>query len=146
MVPPSISMSVSLAISLLDTLAISLLVTVAYFLTVTLPISLSVFQSIFLIISLLVVMFSLSWKLTLIFFFVAPLMALVIKFSNKYMRRYNYILQQGMGKLTGISEESISGYREVRTFGGQTYERKRFDKVVLKPGVDIAADNPYEVK
>lgn len=90
-----------------------------------------VFQSIFLIISLLVVMFTLSWKLTIVFFFVAPLMAVVIRISNKFMRRYNYILQQGMGKLTGISEESISGYREVRTFAGETYEKNRFDEVVF---------------
>lgn len=91
-----------------------------------------VFQAIFLVLGLLVVMLSVSWKLTLIFCVIGPLMAVVIKISNRHMRRHNHGLQKGMGYVTNIAEESITGYREVRTFGGEPYEISRFDEAVKK--------------
>ena len=33
-----------------------------------------------------------------------------------------------MGDVTHVASEAVNGYRVVRTFGGEAYERKRFEK------------------
>lgn len=85
----------------------------------------------FFIAGLLVVMFSVSWKLTLLFFVCAPFIAVISRYSSKKMRRYGRFLQTGMGNITHIAEESIEGYRVIRTFGGQEYESQKFHEAVL---------------
>lgn len=72
-------------------------------------------------------MFFLSWKLTLIFIASAPLVALVVMFASKRFRRISRRIQNSMGDVTHVASEMVSGYRVVRLFGGETYERERFD-------------------
>lgn len=83
-------------------------------------------QSFFLIIGYLVVMFTISWRLSLIYFVTIPFIALVTRLSTKYVRKINHAIQRGMGKVTSIAEETIVGYKVVRAFGGQDYERNKF--------------------
>lgn len=78
------------------------------------------------IVGLLVVMFIVSWQLTLLFFAVTPIIALTSSFSSKRIRRYGRKVQSKMGDVTHIAEEAIEGYRVVRTFGGQAYEENKF--------------------
>ncbi len=78
------------------------------------------------IIGLLVVMFIVSWKLTLLFFAVTPLIAFTTNFSSKRIRRYGRKVQARMGDVTHIAEEAIEGYRVTRIFGGQAYENNKF--------------------
>lgn len=78
------------------------------------------------IIGLLTVMFIISWKLTILFFAVTPVIAIVSSFSSKRIRKYGRKVQARMGDVTHIAEEAIEGYRVVRTFGGQAYEEEKF--------------------
>lgn len=78
-------------------------------------------------IGLIVVMFLLSWKLTLMFMVILPLMAWVIRATSRRMRRLSQNLQKTMGEITHIAGESIEGYRVIRTFGGEDYETRKFE-------------------
>jgi len=71
----------------------------------------------------------LNWKLTLIFFAVAPIIALLVGYAGKRFRRISERIQNSMGDVTHVASEAVQGYREVRTFGGSDYERERFGKV-----------------
>ncbi|AMO57906.1 lipid A export permease/ATP-binding protein MsbA [Endozoicomonas montiporae] len=76
----------------------------------------------FLILYLLVT----NWKLTLVFFAVGPLIALVVSTASKRFRKLSSKIQDSMGDLTHVSSETINGYRVVRGFGGEDYEINRF--------------------
>src|SRR3990167_786062 len=87
-------------------------------------------QSGFLVICLLVVMFSISWRLSAIYFFTVPIIAIFVKLSSKKMRKNSHGIQKGMGSVTSIAEESIVGYKVVRAFGGEDYEQQKFNQSV----------------
>ncbi len=78
------------------------------------------------IIGLLGWMLYLDWQLTLIFFLIIPIIAIVIKVVSKRMRKLSRSLQNSMGDLTHILEETTKAQRVVKVFGGQRYEEKRF--------------------
>lgn len=83
-------------------------------------------QSLCLIIGLIAVMMFISWKLTLVYLVTLPIIATVIRIASKRVRRLSRSGQQIMSSVTEIAEESIEGYRVVKIFGGQEYERKKF--------------------
>ena len=74
------------------------------------------------------VMIYLSWKLTLIFIATAPVVALIVAFASRRFRRISKRIQNSMGDVTHVASEAVSGYRVVRIFGGEDYERHRFNK------------------
>jgi ATP-binding cassette, subfamily B, bacterial MsbA len=78
--------------------------------------------------ALLSYMLYLNWRLSLVFFAVAPLIALVVTVVGKYFRRYSRRIQSSMGDVTQVSNESIGAYKEVRIFGGQEQQANRFYK------------------
>lgn len=80
----------------------------------------------FLIVGLIVVMIVISWKLTLWFMVAIPLIFGVARFASKRMRRLSQNLQQSMGEVTHVAEETIEGYKVIRTFGGESYESQKF--------------------
>jgi len=67
-----------------------------------------------------------NWQLSLIVFGVAPPTALVILYFSRRMRKLSRSLQDSVGDLTLVIQEAINGNREVRIFGGEDYEKKRF--------------------
>jgi ATP-binding cassette, subfamily B, bacterial MsbA len=89
-------------------------------------------QSFFLVAGLLVVMFALSWKLSIIYFVIAPFVMMAMRYSSKRMRRLSHSTQRATAGVTSIAEEAIHGYKVVRAFGGQEYETKKFAKVTQK--------------
>ncbi|MCV6637454.1 lipid A export permease/ATP-binding protein MsbA [Candidatus Albibeggiatoa sp. nov. NOAA] len=78
------------------------------------------------VMGLLFWMFYLNWALSSIIFTVVPVIVLVVRFVSKRLRGINTTLQDTMGQLTHILEETISGHKLVKVFGGQQYEKKRF--------------------
>lgn len=80
------------------------------------------------VVGLLSYMLYLNWRLSLIFFLVAPFIAVVVTVVGKYFRRYSRRIQASMGDVTQVSNESIGAYREVRIFGGQTQQADRFHR------------------
>jgi subfamily B ATP-binding cassette protein MsbA len=82
----------------------------------------------FTVIGLLGWMFYLNWRLALILLIGTPLIAHIINFINRRFRRYSTRIQGSIGDVTQIAEETIEGQRVVKTFGGQHYERGRFEE------------------
>ncbi|HEY6985565.1 MAG TPA: ABC transporter transmembrane domain-containing protein, partial [Rhodanobacteraceae bacterium] len=70
-----------------------------------------------------------SVRLTLALFVLAPLVAAIVYFVGRRYRRISHRIQRSMGSVTGIVDEVVSGHREVKIYGGDDYERTRFDAV-----------------
>lgn len=86
-------------------------------------------QSSFLILGLLVVIFSISWKLSLLYFLIIPLITVIMRIASMRVRRLSLSIQDSVADLTHRSEENIEGYKVVRAFGGQQYEIEKFAKL-----------------
>lgn len=81
------------------------------------------------IVGLLAWMIYLNGTLALIILLTVPLISLLIYKISSRLRRISKNIQESMGNVSHISSEAIEGHREVKTFGSQHYESKRFDKV-----------------
>ncbi|MFZ5502027.1 MAG: lipid A export permease/ATP-binding protein MsbA [Pseudomonadota bacterium] len=79
------------------------------------------------VIGLLGWLFYLNWKLTLLTLLMAPVIAFVISALSKRMRTNSRDAQRAMGDMTQVIEESVGAHKVVKLFGGQQYERARFD-------------------
>jgi len=78
------------------------------------------------VIGLLSYVFYLNWRLSLVFLVVAPFIGLIVAIVGKRFRRLSRRIQNSMGNVTQVSNETINGYRVVRLFGGKPYETDRF--------------------
>lgn len=79
-----------------------------------------------LIIGLVGYMLYTDWKLTMFCLILLPGAALSIKVVSKRQRRLSRETQDTMGELVCILDESLSGHRIVKVFGGVDYEIDRF--------------------
>ena len=82
----------------------------------------------FLALGLMIVMFTVSWQLTLLFLVAAPLMVFIFRLSSKKMRKQSTQVQHTMAEVMHVAEESIEGYKVIRTFGGEQYESGKFNR------------------
>jgi len=80
------------------------------------------------VLGLLVVMFYYSWKLSLIFLLIGPLVAAIVAVVSKRFRRVSNNIQQAMGNLTASVEQMLKGHKVVMMFGGQQQESQGFAK------------------
>jgi subfamily B ATP-binding cassette protein MsbA len=67
-----------------------------------------------------------NWKLTLVLVAILPVIAAMVLVASRRFRKHSRKIQAAMGALTHVASESIHGYRVVRSFGGEAYERARF--------------------
>ncbi len=81
------------------------------------------------IIVLLVVMVRMSPQLTLLILVVGPIIAFVISRMSRAFRRYSSRIQNSMGDVTKLTEQSLHGNRVVKIFEGQEQEREQFREV-----------------
>jgi len=101
------------------------------------------------IIGLLGLMIYHSWKLSLGFLVLGPIVAIIVRIAGKRFRRLNRGIQESMGGVASVIEEAVEGQRLVKIFGAHQYERERFDEVnernrllTLKEVVTAAASSP----
>jgi len=80
----------------------------------------------FFVIGLLAYLFYKQWSLTLIFLVVLPIIGLLVTWVGRQFRRISRRIQDSVGDVTQVANETIGGYQEVRLFGGREYERQRF--------------------
>ncbi|MGA0034370.1 MAG: lipid A export permease/ATP-binding protein MsbA, partial [Burkholderiales bacterium] len=85
------------------------------------------FKDALVIIGLLGWMLWLNWKLTLLALVMAPAIVLVVRVISVRLRTSSRAVQQQMGDMTQVIQETIEGHRVVKLFGGQDYEQRRFD-------------------
>ncbi len=69
-----------------------------------------------------------NWRLTLVMLAILPLIAFMVGRASKKFRKQSKKIQVAMGDVTHVASETIQGYRVVRSFGGEAYERQRFLK------------------
>ncbi len=86
-------------------------------------------QSVVLVIGLITVMLILSWQLTLIFIVLGPVIALVIAYASKRLKFLNHRIQDTMGEISHVTQEVMEGHLLVKTYGTQTFEQTKFEKV-----------------
>ncbi|VXC14985.1 Lipid A export ATP-binding/permease protein MsbA [Pseudomonas sp. 8Z] len=67
-----------------------------------------------------------NWKLTLVMLAILPVIGLMVSSTSKKFRKQSKKIQTSMGDVTHVTSESIQGYRVVRSFGGEDYEKQRF--------------------
>jgi subfamily B ATP-binding cassette protein MsbA len=78
------------------------------------------------IIGLMAWLFWLNWKLTLLVLIMAPPIIVVVRLINIRLRNSSRVVQRAMGDVNQVLEETISGHKVVKLFGGQLYEAARF--------------------
>lgn len=83
----------------------------------------------FTVLCLLIYLLWKDWKLTMVFVVIAPFIGLLVSIVGKRLKKLASKIQVVMGNITHICSEMISGYRVMRTFSGEDYERRRFEKV-----------------
>jgi subfamily B ATP-binding cassette protein MsbA len=81
------------------------------------------------VIVLMGVMIYHSWKLSLVIMVVGPTIAMLITYVSRLFRKHSRSIQDSMGDVTRVAEESIDGHRVVKVFGGEKYEEARFAEV-----------------
>ena len=67
-----------------------------------------------------------SWKLTLCILIFGPLIGVIIRKASKRMRKLSTQVQNTMGDVNHVVQESVNGHLVVKGFGGQTAEQTRF--------------------
>ncbi len=98
---------------------------------------------------LLIYLFYSDWKLSLVFLAIAPVIALMVSYVSKRLRRLSRLIQDSVGNMSHITSELVTGHRVVRSYGGKDYEKKRFlessldnSKQNLKLATTTAIHNP----
>lgn len=87
-----------------------------------------VLRSVFTILGLLIVMFTINWQLSLIFTIVTPLIMGVIQITGKRLRRLNTKVQDTVGDVSSVAHQGLEGFREVRIYGAEAQEQAAFDQ------------------
>ncbi|QQN38243.1 lipid A export permease/ATP-binding protein MsbA [Acinetobacter sp. CS-2] len=67
-----------------------------------------------------------NWRLTFIILIFAPLMGLLVRQASKRMRKLSLQVQDTMGDVNHVVQETVNGNLIVKGFGGQDYEQTRF--------------------
>ncbi|WP_353154725.1 lipid A export permease/ATP-binding protein MsbA [Herminiimonas fonticola] len=79
------------------------------------------------VIVLLAFLFWLNWRLTLVALVLLPLIAVVVRFTGKRVRRLTREYQAVNAEMTQVIEESTRANQVIKIFGGHQYENDRFE-------------------
>ena len=84
------------------------------------------FRHIFTLFFLLAVLFATSWRMTLGSVVLLPMVVWPVRTLGKRIRRSTEKIQAGVGELSQILEETVSGNRVVKAFGMEDFEIGKF--------------------
>ena len=87
-----------------------------------------VFRIIFLIVFYMVIMFSMSVKISLIAVSFFPIVILYSGYFFSKIAQHFQEADEAEGILSSVVQENLTGVRVVRAFGRESFERKRFDE------------------
>jgi len=85
-----------------------------------------------LVVSYLLIMLILSWKLTLLAFLAFPLGLRVVIRIGKKLRKYTLRSQEKVADVTAVLEETITGVRVVKAFSMEKFEIDKFRRETQK--------------
>jgi len=80
------------------------------------------------LIGILIMMFSISWQMTLLTLFILPITAISISFIIKRSQKYFAKQQEYLGNVNGHIEEMYSGHTIVKAFNGEKQSVESFKK------------------
>jgi len=84
------------------------------------------FRHVFTLFFLLTVLLATSWKMTLGSMILLPMVVWPVRTLGKKIRRSSERIQAGIGELSQILEETVSGNRVVKAFGMEDFEAGKF--------------------
>ena len=73
-----------------------------------------------------------NWRLTLCILIFAPLIGVLMRKAGKRMRKLSLQVQDTMGDVNHVVQETVNGNMVVKGFAGQEYEQSRFKKHSLE--------------
>lgn len=80
-----------------------------------------------LVLSIIAFLFGISWQMTLVALLVVPILAAALSPLLKKLRKGNRRRGAQHGDMTSVVQETVSGIRLVKSFGGEKYEEQRFE-------------------
>jgi len=83
-----------------------------------------------LVIGLVFVMFTVNWRLSLIFLLITPVIIWGIKICSTRLRYLSSRVQTSVAEVSHIMNEGIEANKVIRLYGGYDYEIKKFDRAV----------------
>jgi subfamily B ATP-binding cassette protein MsbA len=83
-------------------------------------------QSAAVVLTTVVTLWVMSWRLTLLALVVAPVLIGLLQPLLRKLRKGHRRLSNQYGEMTAVVQESVSGIRLVKSFGGEDYEEARF--------------------
>ena len=91
------------------------------------------------------ILFSLSWRLTLITLLMAPAITFVIMPVLKRIRRRLKTALHDRGELTALMSETVQGIRLIKAHGAEEYERRRFSAATERYFKGIISTQRYAI-
>ena len=83
-----------------------------------------------------------NWRLTLCILIFAPVIGILVRKAGKRMRKLSIQVQDTMGDVNHVVQETVNGNAVVKGFAGQEIERRRFERHSmenLKRGLKMTA-------
>ena len=100
-------------------------------------------QSFIQVVGTLILLFVLSWRLSLIVVLFYIFMFFYIRFSSKKSKSYFSLQQQNIGAINGFTEEMISGQKVVKVFNHEKANQKAFETLNHKLQISSAKAQGY---
>ena len=82
------------------------------------------------VIFLLSYVFYLNWQLSLTFIAVAPLVALLVGYTTRRLKKISRKSENALGTAMQVTKEMVSNFNVVRGFGAENYERQRYGNAI----------------
>lgn len=76
--------------------------------------------------ALVTYMLYLNWRLSLVFFAVAPAIGVVVAVVGRHFRRYSRRIQDSMGAVTQVSGETMGAFEAIRVYAAESQQSERF--------------------
>ena len=67
-----------------------------------------------------------NWQLSMAFVVIAPIIGLIVRYVGGRFHKISHKMQDVAGDTLQVAGEMIRGYRVMRSFGGEAYEKSRF--------------------
>ncbi|MDO4250840.1 MAG: lipid A export permease/ATP-binding protein MsbA [Moraxella sp.] len=84
------------------------------------------------VVALLGYLLYVNWRLTLVLLLVLPPVVWLIRKASAQFARFAVDIQDSMAEVSHITNEMVTGYHVVKTYGGQAYEAERFNQASKK--------------
>lgn len=94
----------------------------------------------FIVVTLLGYLFWSNWLLSLSLLIIGPIAAVMVRVASKRFRKLSKKIQNAMGDVNHAVSETVAAFLVVKTYGGEQYERQRFDRASkenLKQGMKM---------